>query len=161
MTRYPLVVRNKVPLFYRGFMLIFVGMTLLMFHTAASGKSVPPDKWWPYILGTFLLVGISASWWALKQEAGVVRFLGPGSIEIERGMPLRRERHRVSRARLWIEDTQDSEGDPYFKLLLDAPGGKLVVQEGHDRQSLERMQERLEGAIAGSDHAGSNKLASP
>ena len=47
----------------------------------------------------------------------------------------------------WIEDTKDSDGDAYFKLMMDAPGGSLVVREGHQRGALETLKTEMEAAL--------------
>lgn len=146
---YPLVIRNTVPLFNRGFMLLFFGTAVLITYVAARDGPPQPDKWWPLIMLAFWFAGIFGLWWSFDQEAAVIRITNPGSIHIWRGKAFRREEHWTDRARLWIEDTKDSEGDPYFKLWMDAPGGKLTIKEGHRRVALENLQARVEAAIAG------------
>lgn len=148
MTAYPLVIRNYVPLVLRGFMLAFVGIVVLITYVALRQGPPEPQKWWPLALLSFWACGLFGLVHALNQEAGVIRITGPGSIHIERGKALRREDHWLPRARFWIEDTKDSEGDPYFKLMMEAPGGPLAVREGHRRQRLEALQRQIEAAVS-------------
>ncbi len=149
MTDYPLVVRNGVPLFYRGFMLAFLGTAVLITWAAASGSTVEPDRWWPYIMALFLAVGAWGLAWTLNLEAGVIRITQPKSIHIKRGKAFRREDHWTDRARFWIEDGKDSDGDLYFKLKMDAPGGDLTIKEGHSRPALEKLLAEIDVAVKG------------
>ena len=149
MTQYPLVVRNKVPLFYRGFMLTFLGMAILITWSAARGNALPPDKWWPYVMALFLIVGAWGVAWSMNLEVPVVRITNPRSIHITRGKAFRREELWTDRARFWIEDSKDSDGDAYFKLMMDAPVGKLTVKEGHQRAKLEALLPEIEAAVSG------------
>lgn len=67
-------------------------------------------------MGYFWLVGIFALIWSLNQETSVVRIASNRSIHVERGKAFRRQRLWTDHARVWIDETTDSEGDPYFKL---------------------------------------------
>ena len=147
MSRYPLVIRNRVALFYRGFMTAWLGGLALA--TYAALRSGPPasDKWWPLFLAGFWLAGLFGLYWSFQQETSVVRIKSNQSIHIERGKPFRRQEFWTDRARVWIEDTKDSDGDPYFKLMMDAPGGVLPVREGHQREQLEQLQAEIESAL--------------
>ena len=73
MSKYPLVVRNRIPLFYRGFMIVWLG-TLAMVTFAALRDGPPePGKWWPLYLAVFWLAGLFGLYWSLDQETAVVR----------------------------------------------------------------------------------------
>ena len=98
-------------------------------------------------MALFLSVGLFSVIWAMNQEVAQLRITGPRSVHIRRGKAFRRADHWTDRARLWIADSRDSEGDPYFKLMMDAPGGELVVKEGHARDRLEALREQIETAI--------------
>ena len=146
-TPYPLVVGNWVPLFYRGFALVWFGAVVLITWVAWSGN--PPDagKKWPYILLLFWLVGLFVLRWSFSLEAGRLIVSAPGSAAILRGPPLRRERHRLERLHLALIEGVDDDNVPYFKLRLAAPGGPLIIREGHDRPGLERLKTRIEEAF--------------
>lgn len=149
MTQYPLVVRNNVPLVLRGFVLCFLGGVALMTYVALRDGPPEPEKWWPLIMLAFWASGLFALVHMFNQEVGVLHITNPASIHIERGKAFRREEHWLPQARFWIEDTKDSDGDPYFKLMMDAPGGKLTIQESHSRARLEELQQRIEAAVLG------------
>ena len=144
MSKYPLVIRNRVAYFYRGFMAAWLGTLAMATYAALRDGPPQPDKWWPLFLACFWLVGLFGLYWSLDQETSVVRIRSNRSIHIARGKAFRRRELWTDRARFWIEDTKDSEGDPYFKLMMDAPGGTLVVREGHQRRYLEELQRRVE-----------------
>jgi len=144
---YPLVVRNRVALFYRGFMIVWLGTLALATYAALRDAPPEPGKWWPLILTGFWLVGLFGLYWSLQQETSVVRVPGPKSIHVRRGKAFRRVDLWTDHARFWIEDTTDSDGDPYFKLWMDAPEGQLTAREGHQRAELEAIKLKLERAI--------------
>lgn len=148
MTHYPLVIRNKVPLVVRGFMVAFLAFTALL--TVLVVRYNPePRQWTPFIVLAFWVGGFGGLLHALYQEAAVIRISGPGSIHVERGNAFRREQRWADRTRLWIEDTVDNDGVPYFKLWMDAPGGRLIVKEGSSRKRLEQIQRQIEAAVSG------------
>lgn len=147
MRRYPLVYRNRVVLFYRGFMIVWLGTVVAATIAAAGGDAGADGTWWPWFMAAFWLVGLWGLAWSLNQETSEVRITAPRSIHIRRGPAFRRAEHWTDRARLWIEDTKDSDGDPYFRLWMDAPGGKLAVREGHRRGGLEQALAEIEGAL--------------
>jgi hypothetical protein len=146
---YPLVVRNKVPIIVRGVMLVFLGFTALMTWMVIRDNP-EPRQWTPFIVLAFWVCGTWGFVHALNQEAIVIKIAGPGSIYIERGKAFQREERWTDRARLWIEDTKDNDGGPYFKLWMGAPGGPLVAKEGSSRGRLEGLQRILEAAVSGS-----------
>jgi hypothetical protein len=146
---YPLVVKNKTPLYARVFMLLFVGGVALITYVALRDGAPAPQRLWPWIMAAFWASALFGLWWAMNQEVCQLTIKGPGSITVTRGKAFRREEHWIDRARFWIEDTKDSDGDPYFKLMTDAPGGKLTVKEGHSRTHLEGLQQRIETAVSG------------
>ena len=129
MSSYPLIVRNRIPLVYRGFMLLWLGGVALITYVALPDGPPEPQRWWPWFMAAFWAVGLFALAWALNQEVSVVRITNPQSIHIRRGKAFRRVEHWTDRARLWIDEEQDSDGDPYFKLKMDAPGGPLTISE--------------------------------
>ncbi|NUT01016.1 MAG: hypothetical protein HOP96_08590 [Sphingomonas sp.] len=147
MSQFPIVIRNRVVLFYRGFMLAFVGTVALVSYAALRDGPPEPGRWWPLIILLFWTVGLAGLAWSLNQETSVVRILGNRSIQVERGKAFRRHDLWTDRARFWIEETKDSDGDPYFKLMMDAPGEPLAVREGHQRPVLERLQSEVEEAL--------------
>jgi hypothetical protein len=150
MTEYPLVVRNNVALYLRCFILAFVAITAVITYVAGRDGPPEPHHWWPLALLSFWACGLFGLVHSLNQETSVIRVTNPASIHVTRGKAFRREEHWVHRARFWIEDTKDSDGDPYFKLMMDAPGGKVTVKEGHSRPRLEALQNRLDAAVSGS-----------
>jgi hypothetical protein len=142
------VVRNKVPLIVRGVMLAFLGFTAVM--TCVVIRDNPePRQWTPFMVLAFWVCGTWGFVHALSQEAIVIRITSPASIYIERGKAFQREERWTDRARLWIEDTKDNDGVPYFKLWMDAPGGPLVAKEGSSRGRLEGLQRAIETAVSG------------
>ena len=147
MARYPIIIRNRVVLFYRGFMLAFVATVALATYAALRDGPPEPGKWWPLFMLVFWAAGLGGLVWSLNQETSVVRVTGNRSIHIRRGKAFRRHDLWTDRARFWILDDKDSEGDPYFKLMMDAPGGKLTVREGHQRPALELLLAELEAAL--------------
>ena len=161
MTDYPLIIRNRIPLFYRGFMLVFVAGVGVGTYLAIRDAPADGGEWWSIPIAAFWLAGIGGLVWAMNQEIGVLRVAGRGDVHITRGRAFRRVEHRTGTVRLSIEDTKDSEGDPYFKLWIEAPGGPLVVAEGHFREGLEALRQKIETAVSGQPYSGSNKLASP
>lgn len=149
MTHYPLVVRNNMAIGLRCFMLAFLTGVALMTYVALRDGPPAPDKWWPLIMLAFWAAGLLGLVHSLNQESSIVRITRPGSIHVTRGKAFRREEHWVGRARFWIEDGTDSDGASYFNLMMDAPGGKMTVKEGHRRARLEALQQRLEAALSG------------
>lgn len=147
MTSYPLVVRNNLAISLRVFMLVFLAGVALMSYIAIRDGAPQPKQLWPLIISAFWAAGLLGLEYSLNQESSVVRIDSRGTILVERGKAFRREKHRVKRARFWIEVTEDSEGAPYFNLMMDAPGGDMAVKEGHSRVRLEALQQRLEMAI--------------
>ena len=136
---YPFVVKNRTALFVRGFMNVFlIGCALITYMIIRDNPE--PHRWAPLIMLAFWACGLFGLVHALNQETSEVQITSPGSIHIRRGKAFRRQEHWTDRARFWIEDTKDSDGDPYFKLWMDAPGGKLAVSEGHQRAQLEKTQ---------------------
>ena len=145
---YPRVIRNAAPLVLRGFMAVFLcGCALITWMIVRDNPE--PHRWAPLIMLAFWACGLFGFVHALNQEVGKIRIINPGSIHIERGKAFRRVEHWTDRARFWIEDTEDSDGDPCFKLWMDAPGGKLIVSEAHQRPQLEKLQSKIEAAVAG------------
>ena len=147
MGKYPIIIRNRVVLFYRGFMLAFVTVVALATYAALRDGPPEPGKWWPLFMLVFWAAGLGGLFWSLNQETSVVRVTGNRSIHIRRGKAFRRHDLWTDRARFWIVDDKDSEGDPYFKLMMDAPGGQLVVREGHQRSALELLLSEVEAAL--------------
>ncbi|HEY1143464.1 MAG TPA: hypothetical protein VGE68_05460 [Sphingomicrobium sp.] len=146
-TQYPLVVRNRAPMFVRGFMLTFLMGVSLMTYVALRDRPPEPHKWWPLIMAAFWACGAFGLYFSLNQEVAVLRIDGPRSIQVERGKAFRRESLWTDHARFWIVESTDSDGDPYFKLTMDAPGGALVVREGHHKPALEDLLKKVEAAL--------------
>lgn len=144
---YPVIVRNRTPYFARGLMLLFVGFTAMFTYLGFRDRPADAGPYLPYIMLLFWLVGLGATLWSFNQEAAELRVTGPRSLHIRRGKAFRRVEHWTDHARFWIVEEKDSDGDPYFKLLMDAPGGKLTVAEGHYRPHLEQLQARIEAAV--------------
>ena len=149
MSQYPLVIRNRVAWFYRGFMAAWLGAGALSTYAALRDAPPGPGKWSPLIILGFWAVGLFGLAWSLNQQTSVVRITSNRSIHVERGKAFRREQLWTDHARFWIEDTKDSDGDPYFKLWMDAPGGKLTIKEGHHRPELEELKGMAKAAVAG------------
>lgn len=147
MSKYPIVVRNRVALFYRGFMLAYITGVALATYAALRHGPPEPGKWWPLIMLVFWAAGLGGLLWSLNVETSVVRVASNRSIHVERGKALRRKEFWTDRARFWIKEQEDSEGEGYFSLMMDAPEGPLAVSEGHQRKRLEELQARLEEAL--------------
>jgi hypothetical protein len=146
---YPLVVRNRAPLFARGFALLFMSVLALITVIVLRARPPSPTNWYQLYMLAFWAGGMACLVWAFHQEIAVIRVTNPGSIHIERGLLWNRVDHWVPSARFWIEEGKDDDGDPYFKLKMDAPGGPLVVKEGHGRERLEKLQAEIEAAVSG------------
>jgi len=147
MSRYPLVIRNNVALFYRGFMTLWLGAVAIATFVALRDGPPEPGRWWPLIMLIFWAVGIGGLIWSFNQETSVLQIRSNRSIHIERGKAFRRKELWTDRGRFWIEETEDSDGDPYFKLWMDAPGGQLAVREGHQRDKLESLKQEMESLL--------------
>lgn len=147
MSKYPLVIRNRVAFFVRGFMVVWlVGVALITYAALRDG---PPESghWWPFILAFFWLVGLAGVYGSFQNETSTVRIESDRSIHIDRGKPFARQQLWTDKAAFWIEKTKDSEGDPYFKLMMEAPDGPLSVREGHDRSRLEAILAEVQDAL--------------
>lgn len=147
MTEYPLVIRNIVALYLRCFMLAFVAIDALITRAAFQHGPPEPDRWWPLILAGFWALGLCGLVHAMNQETSVLRVTRAGDLRLVRGKAFRRVEHHATAARFWIEETKDGDGDPYFKLMIDAPDGPLAVKEGHRRARIEALQRRVEAAL--------------
>jgi hypothetical protein len=148
MAAYPLVVRNNVPLVTRGVMAVYMAVLALITAIVLEARPPQASNWYQLYLLIFWIGGLSCARWAYNQEAAIIRITNPGSIHVERGKPLGRVEHWVPSARFWIDEGKDDDGDAYFKLKMDAPGGPLVIQEGPSRPKLEALQARIEAAAS-------------
>lgn len=147
MSKYPLVIRNRTAYFYRGFMIVWLGTLAIATFAALRDGPPEPGKWWPLFLACFWTVGLFGLMWTLNEETSTVRIDSNRSIHVARGKAFRRQKLWTDHARVWIENTKDSDGDPYFKLMMDAPGGKLTIREGHHRSLLEDLQHQIENVL--------------
>jgi hypothetical protein len=59
--------------------------------------------------------------WTHNEETSTVRIESNRSIHLARGKAFRRQELWTDHARVWIDNTKDRDGDPYFKLMTDAP----------------------------------------
>ncbi len=143
---YPLIVRNRSALLPRVFMLAFLG--LLAVGTSAEIQREVASRV-PWVLGVLALlwlcgtVGLVSG---LRMETSELRINRPRSVSIRRRATFSRSDAWIDRGRLRIEEGEDNEGHPYFKLMLDAPGGPLCVREGHSRGALAAMQNQIQAA---------------
>jgi hypothetical protein len=145
--RYPLVIANRVPLFYRAFTSLWLGGVALISWKAWSSHPPEATRYWPWILSGFWIVGLVAMRWAFSIEIGRLIVAGPGDAAIVRGPIFRRRRHVLTRLAPRLVDTVDGEGDPYHQLVVEAPGGPLIVREGHHRGRLVELGTRIEAAF--------------
>jgi hypothetical protein len=150
----PYVVRNNAALFpwlfVATWMLGLSVITWVAFRDALAAGPVT-FRWMPLILAVFWLAGIGFSVWALRQKRLRVTFAA-GRVEIVTRGPFRSTRWQgsirdVIDAKLQ-EDT-DSDGDPYFRCVLTIPGPQtLVIAEGHQRQTVEAVVDRVKAIRA-------------
>lgn len=149
MIEYPLVVRNRGPLFYRATMLfILIGGLIMASIAVRGGQAELHEWWWPVITAGFTIGGLGGLIHALSQEVAVVTIRAPRSIHIQRGQAFRREERWTDSARLSIKSKKDNDGVNVFELWMEAPGGPLCIAEGQSRHRLELLQERIEAAVS-------------
>jgi len=110
----------------------------------------PPDatKWWPYLVGLFANVGLSALAWSFTLETIVLEIAAPSRAELTRGPFWNRQRIRLDRVVMTIKEGQDSDGDAYFMLEIDAPSRRAVIAESDRRDKLEAIKLRVEQALS-------------
>lgn len=150
MTEYPLVIRNRAPLFFRTVMVLFLCAVILMIAFAFRDGPPEPRAWWPLIVLAFIGGGLFGLFNAMNEECAVVRINGPNSITIERGPAFRRVQQWTDRARFWVKDRKDSDGVPYFELMMDTPGEEpLCIAQSPRRWRVEQLQARIEAAFSG------------
>ena len=149
MTSYPLIVRNRAPWILRGFMLFWMA-ALVAFTIAAAHEQTNVANWLlPYVLSLFWLAGGAALVAFFRMEIGVVIIDAPGRLRVCRGPFYRRTEDELPYLELRFVTDRDSDGDPYYKLMLTAPPRPLTVAEGHDRARLDLLQRVIEQAHAG------------
>jgi hypothetical protein len=145
---YPLVLRNRAPWFKRGFALVWMAMLVTITITAWDAPPTDGTRLWPWILLLFWVVGLFVLRWSFTLETATLIVTGPRQARVERGPPLRRRSHSLDRLKLALVETEDSDGDPYFQLVADAPDGPLIVAEGHRRAGLVALKDKVERALS-------------
>jgi hypothetical protein len=145
----PYVIRNNAALFpwllMAAWMLGLSLVTWVAFRDVLAGGPVT-FRWMPLILAVFWLAGIGFSILVLRLKRLRVTFAG-GRVEIIRRSPLRATRWEGSTRDVLdvrLDETTDSDGDPYFKCVLAIPGPeRIVIAEGHDRATIEAVRDRV------------------
>ena len=143
--------RNDKAVFLWGFMLVWLAMLAIMTYVAARDGVPQTGRWtWP-ILALFWLTGIAAARWAATFARVRVTLVAAGVIVCER-FPFstieKRYRSRDLTAPR-VEETKDSDGDPYYTCVLELPGGHAVtVAEGSHRPDVEAVFDHLKVSLA-------------
>jgi hypothetical protein len=143
---YPLVVTNRAASVQRGFILLWMGTIVAVTLAAWRVRPPEPTRLWPWILLLFWAVGFFALRWSFSVEAARLTIAGPAQASLRRGPPLRRKTHRLARVTLSLVESEDSDGDSWFRLAVDAPGGPAIIAEGRRRSALVALSERIERA---------------
>jgi hypothetical protein len=93
------------------------------------------------VLTPFWLAGIAGCFWAVRQHTVRTELVGLDRLILVRSTPFRSTRLEVTRdmiGRLLVQETTDSDGDPYFRGVLTIAGiGDVNIVEGHNRAQVE------------------------
>lgn len=131
--------RNEVACFAWG--LVGVWWTGLRVATWLVLRNGPPGglsaAWSALLLGFFWLGGIGVARWAWRKPRIAAAVQPGGTVLVTQAFPLRRDRLRLAAADIaavTVEETTDSDGDPYFRArLFLRDGRRFAAQEGHRR----------------------------
>jgi hypothetical protein len=148
----PVVLRNRLALFYRGFMLTFLAGVLLITWVAFRDRdTIEGVGWLTAVLVPFWIAGLWGCWWAFRQETITVTVSSPGRLVLITSTLFQSTRLEVTSAmvsRIDVVEGKDSDGDPYFRGVLSVAGaGHVTVAEGHQRRIVEKKIERLQSAL--------------
>ena len=149
MAPYPLTVRNRAPWFLRGVMIGFIGLVLTPAIGVFNARSTGAVAEWPLVLALCAAVCVGLLVGSFFLESGELIVEARGRVRLTRGPPWHRTTVLLDRASLSIGTETDSDGDPDFKLLIDAPGGRMIVAQNHRRGTIEALQRRIQAAFAG------------
>ncbi|WP_237216504.1 hypothetical protein [Falsiroseomonas oryziterrae] len=148
-----MVLRNDIALFAWWFMAIWWAMLLAAVWLVL--RDGPPDglSWWMTagILAIFVAGGAAGAAWALRQRRVRAEVGADGLLRLGESLPFRRQRlvlPRDAAEAVEVEQTTDSDGDPYFRCwLVLRDGRRFAVQEGHRVQAIESDARRLRVAL--------------
>src|SRR5919199_1522206 len=149
----PVVLTNRIALFYRGFMALFLaGVALITWVAVRDRATLEGSEWLALVLLPFWLAGLFGCWWAFRQDTVRVEVTGPGRLELTRSTLFRSTRVEITATmigQITVVEDRDSNGDPYFRGVLTAVGvGNVTISEGHRRASVENDVNRLRSALS-------------
>jgi hypothetical protein len=156
-------IRNNIALFGWGMstvFLVFCGLfTYLVFLDGAGNIQINPPgntnvypPWFvQLILGTFWLTGIGVAFYLLRKPCVHVAAQPDGTVIITRRYPFSKNRRTIPTSMLHaakVQESTDSEGDPYFECLLTLTDGSIVtIAEGSVREQCDLACARFNSAI--------------
>lgn len=149
------VVRNDVPLLERALAWFFVAVGIPLTYLVWRDVDQVPS-WAIGLFGVLwptLVVGLVVYTYRWRHRL-IVRFgVDPPTVETEERTFFRRKRQLSRLVEVTIEEGEDSEGDPYARLLaLFDDGRRVPINEGHDLDEIRLDHARVEAWLgAGRD----------
>ena len=143
--------RNDKAVFLWGFMAVWLAMLVAMTYVAVRDGGIPGSRWGVPVLALFWLFGIGAARWAATFSRVRVTLTADGVLVRERFPFHAIEKRYRSRdlAAPRIDESKDSDGDPYFSCVLALPGGRRVaVAESGHRPEVEAALDALNASLA-------------
>lgn len=144
--------RNDKAVYVWGFMVVWLAMLAAMTYVFVRDGGFPgTGAWGPPVLGLFWLFGIGGARWAATYARVHVTLSIDGVLVRER-YPFSsiEKRYRLrDLAAPRIEESKDSDGDPYYACVIELPGGgRVAVAEGSHRPDVEAVLAQLRTSLA-------------
>lgn len=143
---------SRVSVFLWGFAVAWCAMVAafagLFLRDGPPGQLPGLVEW--LILAVFVLTAVGVAAFALHQETVRVEWDGTWAYLVRRRPGRRREIRFGGQevASLLVLEESDSDGDAYFRCLLELPGEPpATVAEGHDRGRVAGVRARLASAL--------------
>lgn len=148
-----MVIENKAPYFAQ-----FLAVAMMVLFLAGAIHILPTMKFDNLassrdgaLLGLFGMCSLSFLAYAIRKPAYRLEFLPSGQLLLQRSFLFFKNSERVSRKELGslrIVESEDQDGDAYFKLVADfrdRPG--IVLAQGFDLEHVQSEEIRVRSAL--------------
>jgi hypothetical protein len=136
----PFVVHNRVAVFFWLFAVAWLWGLLTMSYLLIR-DGLPPDQpvWFVAAMVTlFWAGGVGLSLYAVNKHCLSVRVDGAVQVTVTWLYPFKRRQEQFAIASIMpaqVQETKDSDGDPYFECWFVTPAGvRVVIAESHGRE---------------------------
>jgi hypothetical protein len=136
----PFVVHNRVAVFFWLFAIAYLwGLLMMSYLLIRDGLPADQPVWFVAAMVPFFWAGgIGLALYAMNRHCLSIRVDETAQVTVTWLYPFKRRQERFavsSVAPAQVQQTKDSDGDPYFECWFVTPAGvRVVVTESHTRE---------------------------